>query len=176
MNKRVWLGTEQAPQGLVTALRLPELQDCWKNISGTEGDSWGVCAGPGLHVGPFRLRVFCDCDSSDSVQLQCVFTPRGLDVQGFGDVTHVSFDVFGMCFVYFSVSVSLLTTWITLRHKICIQDLEKNSRNNQKLKPPTNLKIQGSGQQIAFLSKSPAIGFTWLSKSLLLLLSLLTFC
>lgn len=107
----MWLGTEQASQGMITAPRLQELQECLENVSGTEWDFWGVCAGPGLHDS-------CGSDSGYSVMviLQTVqlLTLRGLYVQGFGDGAHMSFKIFGICLVYFSVSVLFLTT---LRHK-----------------------------------------------------------
>lgn len=61
-------------------------------------------------VSPFQLRVFCGCDSLNSAVTVQLLAPRGLDVQGFGDGAYVSFDIFVICFVYFSVSILLLTT------------------------------------------------------------------
>lgn len=76
-----------------------------------EWDCWGACAGPGcmILVSPFQLRIFSDCDSSNSAVTVQLLTPRGLGVQGFGDGAYVSFDIFVICFVYFSVSILLLT-------------------------------------------------------------------
>lgn len=39
MNRRVWLGTEEASQGMIMALRLPESWVCLDSISGMEWDS-----------------------------------------------------------------------------------------------------------------------------------------
>ena len=60
------LGTAQAPQGMGTAPRLPELQerldsaarDGQAGIGGGSGqDQW---LGWGILVGPLQLRIFCD--------------------------------------------------------------------------------------------------------------------
>lgn len=135
-------------------------------------------------VSLFWLRIFCDCDSSDSAEVWMfkvwvMVLMSCLMSLGFVLFLGYDWDIFGIWFIFqFQFCYwPLELQW----------DIKLNTRSrkkvpkNRKLKAPTNytpnkllLKIKSSRQQIAFLSKSPAACFTWLSKSLLLLL--LAFC
>lgn len=173
MSKRVWLGTEEASQEMVMALRLPETQEC---LITSQAWSGIVCAGPGLHDSCGSLLTH------NILWLWFFRECRGLDVQGLGDGAHVSFDVFGISFVYFSVSVSLLTTWITLRHKNWTQDLGKTcqatktwKRQQITLLTSCYWKLKRVDSKLFFCLKVQLLdSLDW--ESLLLLLSLLNFC